>query len=214
MVAGALFASIHALATVTFKVDQIVSGVVINLVAIGLARFLSTVFFGQATQSDSGQPHLNPIDIPGSIEPAAGTGQGLHRLITGGDRGVPAWCSPSPTRCTRPGGGYGCVRAARTRRPRGHSVSAWRRLRYQGVMLSGALAGFAGAFLAVEVNLSWNEGQTQGLGFIALAALILFELEPQAPDGGGADLRLRAGDPVAARRRPDHRRRSHRSSSG
>ena len=60
-----LFASIHALATVTFKVDQIVSGVVIDLVAIGLARFLSTVFFGQATQSGFGQPHLNPIDIPG-----------------------------------------------------------------------------------------------------------------------------------------------------
>jgi len=45
-------------------------------------------------------------------------------------------------------------------------------------MLSGALAGFAGAFLAVEVNLSWNEGQTQGLGFIALAALILSNWNP------------------------------------
>jgi simple sugar transport system permease protein len=52
-------------------------------------------------------------------------------------------------------------------------------LRYQGVMLSGALAGFAGAFLAVEVNLSWNEGQTQGLGFIALAALILSNWNPK-----------------------------------
>jgi simple sugar transport system permease protein len=46
-------------------------------------------------------------------------------------------------------------------------------------MLSGALAGFAGAFLAVEVNLSWNEGQTQGLGFIALAALILSNWNPK-----------------------------------
>ena len=39
-------------------------GVVINLVAIGLARFMSQVFFGQATQSDPGGPHLNPIDVP------------------------------------------------------------------------------------------------------------------------------------------------------
>jgi simple sugar transport system permease protein len=45
-------------------------------------------------------------------------------------------------------------------------------------MLSGALAGLSGAFLAVEVNLSWNEGQTQGLGFIALAALILSNWSP------------------------------------
>ena len=52
-------------------------------------------------------------------------------------------------------------------------------LRYQGVLLSGALAGFAGAFLAVEVSLSWREGQTQGLGFIALAALILSNWNPK-----------------------------------
>ena len=80
MIAGALFASIHALATVTFKVDQIVSGVVINLVAIGLARFLSTVFFGQATQSDSGQPHLNPIDIPGLSSLPLGLGKAFTGL--------------------------------------------------------------------------------------------------------------------------------------
>ena len=62
--AGAVFASIHAVATITFRVDHIVSGVVINLVAIGLARFLSQVFFGQATQSAPGDPSSLRIDIP------------------------------------------------------------------------------------------------------------------------------------------------------
>ena len=61
---GLVFAGVHAVATISFKVDHIVSGVVINLVAIGLARFLSEVFFGQATQSDPGGPHLNTINIP------------------------------------------------------------------------------------------------------------------------------------------------------
>ena len=56
-------------------------------------------------------------------------------------------------------------------------VSIYRQ-RLLAFALSGALAGFAGAFLAVEVNLSWNEGQTQGLGFIALAALILSNWNP------------------------------------
>ena len=51
-------------------------------------------------------------------------------------------------------------------------------LRYEGVLLSGALAGLAGAYLAVEVAYSWGEGQTQGLGFIALAALILSNWNP------------------------------------
>src|SRR4249919_2089798 len=64
MACGALFSSIFALVTVTFKVDPIVAGVVINLVAVGLARFLSTIFFRQATPSDPGQPHLTPVNIP------------------------------------------------------------------------------------------------------------------------------------------------------
>src|SRR5215218_5719444 len=49
--AGALLSLVHAVATVTFRVDHIVSGVVINLVAFGLARFLSQILFG-STQSD------------------------------------------------------------------------------------------------------------------------------------------------------------------
>jgi ABC-type uncharacterized transport system permease subunit len=51
-------------------------------------------------------------------------------------------------------------------------------LRYSGVAISGALAGLAGAFLSIEVNQQYLEGQTQGLGFIALAALILGNWRP------------------------------------
>ena len=57
-------------------------------------------------------------------------------------------------------------------------------LRYSGVAISGALAGLAGAFLSIEVNQQYLEGQTQGMGFIALAALILGNWKP---------LRLMAG---------------------
>ncbi|MGH2765114.1 MAG: ABC transporter permease subunit, partial [Actinomycetota bacterium] len=46
---GVLFSMVHAVATVTFRVDHIVSGVVINVVALGLARFLSQLFFGSAS---------------------------------------------------------------------------------------------------------------------------------------------------------------------
>jgi simple sugar transport system permease protein len=51
-------------------------------------------------------------------------------------------------------------------------------LRYSGVALSGFLAGLSGAFLAIEVNALYQEGQTQGLGFIALASLILGNWSP------------------------------------
>jgi general nucleoside transport system permease protein len=174
--AGALFASIHALATVTFRVDHIVSGVVINLVAVGLARFLSTIFFGQATQSDSGQPHMRAIDIP-LLADIPGIGRAFQRLspfvIVAALLVVPVWFSLYRTR-------WGlrlraCGENPDAARSLGVRVAP---LRYQGVLLSGTLAGMSGAFLAVEVNLSWNEGQTQGLGFIALAALILSNWNP------------------------------------
>ena len=51
-------------------------------------------------------------------------------------------------------------------------------LRWRGVLISGALSGLAGAYLAVEVVNNWREGQTLGLGFIALAALILSNWNP------------------------------------
>jgi ABC-type uncharacterized transport system permease subunit len=175
--AGAIFASIHALATVTFKVDQIVSGVVINLVAVGVARFLSTIAFGQATQSDSGQPHMDPIDIPLLSSLPWGLGKAFDGIspmvIVAFLMVIPVWYTLYRTR-------WGlrlrsCGENPEAARSLGVRVSPYR---YEAVLLSGALAGMAGAFLAVEVNLSWNEGQTQGLGFIALAALILSNWNP------------------------------------
>jgi simple sugar transport system permease protein len=174
---GALFAGVHAVATVTFRVDHIVSGVVINLAAIGLARFLSYVFFEQATQSDPGGPHLPRFDIPGLSDLPFGLGNAFIRLspvvIVAGVLVVPVWFALYRTR-------WGLrLRSAgenpEATRSLGVAVAP---LRYEGVLLSGALAGLAGAYLSVEVVGNWREGQTLGLGFIALAALILSNWNP------------------------------------
>lgn len=176
--AGALFASIHALSTVTFRVDHIVSGVVINLVAVGLARFLSTIFFGQATQSDSGQPAMHTIDIPLLSDLPFGLGRAFTNLSP---MVIVAFLMVFPVTFALYRTRWGlrlrsCGENPEATRALGVRVAP---LRYQAVMLSGALAGLSGAFLAIEVNLSWNEGQTQGLGFIALAALILSNWNPK-----------------------------------
>ena len=174
---GLLFAGVHAIATITFRVDHIVSGVVINLVAIGLARFLSQAFFGQATQSDPGGPHLNPIDIPLLSSLPWGLGrafQGLSPVVIFAFLMVfPVWYSLNRTR-------WGlrlrsCGENPEAARSLGVRVSLYR---YQGVMLSGAFAGLAGEFLAAEIIGNWHEGQTLGLGFISLAALILSNWNP------------------------------------
>lgn len=175
--AGMLYSLIHAVATVTFNVDHIVSGVVINVVAIGLARFLSQVFFGQATQSDPGIPSLGSIDVPLLESLPWGLGRAFQDLspviLVAFFVGIPAVWVLKRTR-------FGLRLRAAGENPEAVAalgVRVWP-LRFAGVMISGALAGLAGAFLSIEVNGLFREGQTQGLGFIALAALILGNWSP------------------------------------
>jgi general nucleoside transport system permease protein len=174
---GLVFSLVHALATVTFRVDHIVSGVVINVVAIGVARFLSQLFFGQATQSDPGIPDLTKLDIPLLSSLPAGLGAAFQNmspvvpvafLIT-----IPALFVLNKTR-------FGLRLKSAGENPDAARTLGVRvaPLRYAGVGISGALAGLSGAFLAIEINGLFREGQTQGLGFIALAALILGNWQP------------------------------------
>lgn len=176
-VSGMLFSLVHALATVTFRVDHIVSGVVINVVAIGLARFLSQVFFGSSTQSTSGVPSFDPIDVPLLSDIPLGLGRAFENLSP---------VTPFAFFLVFPV----ILVLNRTRfglrlRSAGENPEATRTvgvrvapLRYSGVAMSGTLAGLSGAFLAIEVNALYQEGQTQGLGYIALAALILGNWSP------------------------------------
>ncbi len=175
---GALYASIHALATITFRVDQIVSGVVINLAALGIAEFLSQLFFGQPTQSDPGAPHLHPLNIPFLDRLPAGLGAAFQHMSP---VVILAFLMVFPASYVLYRTRFGLrLRSA------GENPEATRSLgvrvaplRYVGVMISGAMAGLAGAFLAFEVNDHWLEGQTLGLGFIALAAMILSNWNPK-----------------------------------
>ena len=170
--AGLIFSMVHALATVTFKVDHIVSGVVINVVAIGLARFLAQLFFGQATQSNPGIPDFDTIGIPLLSD----IPWGLGRAFEGMSPVVPfAFLLTIPVVYV-----LNKTRFGLRLRSAGENPEAARSLgvrvaplRYAGVGISGLLAGMAGAFLAIEINGLFREGQTQGLGYIALAALIL-----------------------------------------
>ena len=69
LLGGALFGLIHAVGTITFQVDHIVSGVAINILAAGVARFLSVVAYadvpaGGATQSPRVDERIEKISIP------------------------------------------------------------------------------------------------------------------------------------------------------
>jgi ABC-type uncharacterized transport system permease subunit len=165
VVAGALAAAIHAVATVTFRVDHIVSGVAINILAIGLPRFLSIAAYDQGTQSPQ-VPQLPKFDVPGLGEMSLLVP--LTILL-----GVGAWFVLNRTV-------FGLRLRSSGENPRAAESLGVRvvRMRYAGVLISGAFAGLAGGYLSIELVGLYREGMNQGRGFIALAALILGNWSP------------------------------------
>jgi general nucleoside transport system permease protein len=176
-VAGLLFSLVHALATVTFRVDHIVSGVVINVVALGMARFLSSQFFGSAAQSTSGVPNLPEIDLPLLSSLPWGLGRAFQSMSP---MVLVAFAVVFPVIFILNRTRFGLRLRSAGENPEATRTLGVRvkPLRYAGVAISGFMAGLAGAFLSIEVNALYQEGQTQGLGFIALAALILGNWSP------------------------------------
>jgi simple sugar transport system permease protein len=169
ILAGALFALIHAVASVHFRVDQIVSGVAINILAYGVVRFSAISIFKAATTS----PHVNSLprlSLPGLSE-AAWLRPLVHNvsplvLLAFALIPLTAWVMNRT------------VFGLRLRSVGEHPLAAETLgvnvylMKYCGVVISGALAGLSGAYLSIEHNGMYVEGMTQGLGFIALAAMI------------------------------------------
>lgn len=181
--AGMAFGLIHALVTITFRVDQIISGVALNLLAGGLARFLNILLFEKATQSP-GVTGFTPIDIPGlrNIAPLGPLVTGISPMILVGI--VLVIVSQWVLTRTR----FGLRLRAVGEYPLAADtlgVSVYR-MRYAGVLLSGAFAGMAGAYLAIEQAHLYFEGMTQGRGFIALAAMIFGNWWPLGALGASA----------------------------
>jgi simple sugar transport system permease protein len=204
---GALGGLVHAVATVTFGIDQVVSGVAINILAAGLARFLSVVAYplgtgGSASQSPQITGDIASVNIPflaggelfGWKSPdILGWLSSHHWLLISDVAGVLRGFVAGVAILT-------LIALAlvpitwwflwRTRlglrmRSVGENPYAAESLgvrvytmKYVGVLLSGGLAGLAGAYLVVESAGIYREGQTGGRGFIGLAALIFGNWRP------------------------------------
>ena len=162
---GVAAAAIHGMATITFRVDHIVSGVAINILAIGIPRFLSIVAYGQGTQSPQVQ-QLPTFTVPGLGE--------MSPLVPATILlGIGAWYVLNRTV-------FGLRLRSAGENPRAAESLGVRvkGMRWAGVLISGGFAGLAGGYLSVELVGLYREGMNQGRGFIALAALILGNWSP------------------------------------
>ena len=162
---GVLLALLYAVSSIRFRADQVVVGIAINLLAIGLTRFLLRLFF----DSSSNSPRVAGF---------TGSGTGFVALLQNplvwlGVVAMPAigWLlyrTPFGLR----------VRAVGEHPAAAASVGVpVARVRYFAVAASGLLAGLGGAYLALDQH-QFTDGMTAGRGFIALAATIFGRWDP------------------------------------
>jgi general nucleoside transport system permease protein len=165
---GLLFGLIHAVASIRYRADQIVTGIAINLLAVGLTRF----FLLMAFDSSSNSPRVPGFGITGDATSLTGA---LLRnpLVWLGLLSIPAaaWLVHQTPFGLR-------VRAVGEHPAAAETLGVpVRRVRYFAVALSGILAGLGGVYLALDQH-QFTDSMTAGRGFIALAAIIFGRWEP------------------------------------
>lgn len=163
ILAGMAFGLVHAVATVTFQADQIVSGTAVILIAAGLVNFLNLTLFG---------PQGSPAEV--STPPRIGIGdfQFSVLVLLAAACVVGTWFVVFRTP-------FGLRLRSVGEHPRAADTVGINvfRMRYIAVLISGALAGIGGAFISYNVS-SYTENMVAGNGFIALAALIFGKWRP------------------------------------
>jgi ABC-type uncharacterized transport system permease subunit len=217
IVLGALGGLLHAVATVTFNVNHIVSGVAITLLGMGVTKYLSTLLFEPISQNPRQSPRVEAFNTF-SVQPVAdslasvesqqrvllsdvagllgGLLSGLTPLVIIGFALVPIsylvlWRTRFGLRLRS------CGENPVAAESLGVKVVTYK---YVGVVISGALAGLGGAALTLNPGqLGYLEGQTGGRGYIGLAAMIFGNWRPGGLLAGSAlfgyvdGVQLRAG---------------------
>ena len=167
--AGLLFGLLHAVASIRFRADQIVVGIALNLLAVGVTRFFLQLAFDSSSNSPR-VPGLSAADLGFAAGLFASL---LNPLLWLGLLAIPAvWWLVARTP-------FGLrVRAVGEHPEAAASVGVpVARVRYAAVALSGVLAGLGGVYLALDQH-QFTDSMTAGRGFIALAAVIFGRWEP------------------------------------
>ena len=212
---GSLGGLIHAVATIRFNIDQVISGVVMNLLAFFGVRYLSELVFvgqpqGGISQSPPQSSAIPKIDVPflaGGPVGSSTTPDALGWLeergwfiigdLAGMTRGLMSGLSLASLIAVLlvPLSAWVLWRTSFGLRLRssGEAPEAAEslgvnviRVRYIGLLISGGFAGLGGGFLSIISSSYYRQGQTAGRGFIGLATMIFGNWRPSGILGGAA----------------------------
>lgn len=183
ILAGVLVSTIHAFASINLNADQVVSATALNILALGVTGFLMELLYGHPGTTDPVPNMLRPVfDFPDGGPGFVGTVWTWLNTIVFSHTPIVymtiiiAVIAQWALYRTR----WGLRLRAVGEHPRaadtvGVRVSA---VRWVAVLISGGLAGLAGANLVLEQVGSFTENMTNGRGFIALAANIFGRWTP------------------------------------
>ncbi|WP_327295718.1 MULTISPECIES: ABC transporter permease [unclassified Streptomyces] len=197
---GMLGGLIHGIATITFGVDHIVSGVAVNLLALGITQYLAKIFFNHgAAMAAGGNPKQSPpvdsmpsVTIPG-LSDGLSSVEKHHWFFVSDLAGVLGGLVTDVSVLTIiavllfVGTWWVMWKTAfglRLRSSGENPIAAESlgvnvyRYKYAAVAISGGLAGLGGAFLAMVPTHIYLENQTGGRGYIGLAAMIFGNWRP------------------------------------
>jgi ABC-type uncharacterized transport system permease subunit len=173
-VVGGVMAALHAVLSIKYKVDQIISGTVINILAAGGTRFLNVRLLEPAGLSTPGSfdiisiPVLSEIPIVGPIlfenQPTVFVMLILLLVVNWA-----VFFTPWGLRMRA------CGEHPRAADTVGVHVN---RMRYISVILAGLIAGIGGAYFSLGEVGTFEDGMTRGQGFVALAAMIFGNWNP------------------------------------
>jgi simple sugar transport system permease protein len=176
VVAGFVFSSLHAVASVHLRADQVVSGTALNILAGGVTVYLCQILFHQQ-RTDAFAVGLSRLSVPG-LSAIPGLGPAFFRdvyvttpvalLLV-----LVVWVTVERTP-------FGLRLRACGEHPQAAASVGIDvvRTRYAGVLLSGALAGLAGGTTVLTQDIQYTLGSIHGTGFIALACLIFGKWRP------------------------------------
>jgi general nucleoside transport system permease protein len=191
---GGLMSLLHAALSITFKVDQIIGGTVINILAVGLTGFLNRqLFFGKGSVFGGTVPSspgvLPTIHIPLTelLAPICGASstclenlQAINRVFDQKPIAISAILLVALSHYILFNTRWGLRTRAVGEHPKaadtvGINVT---KMRYANVVIGGMFAGLAGAYFTIESVPSFEPLLTNGRGFISLAAMIFGNWSP------------------------------------
>ncbi len=177
IIAGGLMALVHAIVSINFKADQIVSGIAINIAALGLTNYLNII-----QTNAQGIPSL-----PGSVRlPVISWGPLAHIPFLGPvlfQQNIMVYVALAILIAInfllfRTNVGLRILAVGEHPEAADTAGINVRLLRYCCVVGSGLLSGLAGAFLSLGIAGIFNPNMTAGAGYIALAAMIFGKYTP------------------------------------